>query len=123
MATVAATITDISGDGSVRKIVWASLTTTNDNGAKADWIQWADRSIQFNGTFGAGGTIKLQGSNDGTNWIDLTDPQGNAISKTAASIEACTEIAQFVRPFVSAGDGTTSLTATLVMRRANPLRT
>lgn len=122
MATVTPTVTDISGDGSVRKIVWALLTTTNDNGSPAEWIQWADRSIQFNGTFGAGGTIKLQGSNDGTNWFELTDPQGNAISKQAAGIEACVEITQFVRPFVSAGDGTTSLTATLVMRRAQPLR-
>lgn len=123
MATVKPVISDISGEGSVRKIVWGPLTTTNADGSGMDWIQWADRCIQFDGTFGAGGTIKLQGSNDGTNWIDLTDPQGNAISKAAASIEAVSEITQFVRPFVSAGDGTTSLTATLLMRRAQPLRT
>lgn len=122
MATIQPTINDISGEGSVRKITWALLTTTNADGAPMDWIQWADRCIQFTGTFGVGGTIKLQGSNDGTNWSDLTDPQGNAISKAAASIEAVSEITQWVRPFVSAGDGTTSLTATLVMRRNPPLR-
>lgn len=123
MATIVPVISALTGEGSVRKIVWGALTTTNDRGTPCEWLQWADRSIQFNGTFGAGGTIKLQGSNDGTNWIDLTDPQGNAISKAAAGIEAVTEITQFVRPFVSAGDGTTLLTATLVMRRAQPLRT
>lgn len=124
MATVNSTAnTDIAGDGSVRKIVWTPLTTTNADGGAVEWVQFADRTIQFNGTFGAGGTIKMQGSNDGTNWFDLTDPQGNAISKTAAGIETCTEITMFARPFVSAGDGTTSLTATLVMRRATPLRT
>lgn len=123
MATITPTVSDLTGEGSVRKIVWALLTTTNADGYPAEWIQWADRSIQFNGTFGAGGTIKMQGSNDGTNWFDLTDLQGNAISKGAAGIEACVELTQFVRPFVSAGDGTTNLTATLVMRRAQPLRT
>lgn len=117
MATITPTLSDISGDGNVRKIVWAALTTTNADGSPAEWIQWADRCIQFHGTFGVGGTIKLQGSNDGTNWYDLADAQGNAISKTAAGIEQVLEMTQFVRPYVSAGDGTTSLTATLVMRK------
>lgn len=123
MATVTPTVSEIAGDGSVRKIIWAGLTTADADGSPAEWIQWADRCVQFNGTFGSGGTIKLQGSNDGSNWYDLADPQGNAISKTAAGIEQILEMTQYVRPFVSAGDGTTSLTATLVMRRNNPMRT
>jgi len=124
MATVNPSVNqDITGDGSARKIVWSGLTTTNADGAPAEWIQWADRCIQFTGTFGAGGTVKLQGSNDGSNWFDLADPQGNAISKSSAAIEQVLEMTQYVRPFVSAGDGTTNLTATLVMRRNNPMRT
>lgn len=117
MATVNPTLSDISGDGNVRKIIWTPLTTTNADGAPAEWVRWADRCIQFNGTFGVGGTVKLQGSNDGTNWYDLADAQGNAISKTAAGIEQVLEMTQFVRPYISAGDGTTSITATLVMRK------
>lgn len=117
MATVNPTNQDISGDGSVRVLTWTPLTTTNADGAPAEWVRWADRCIQFTGTFGAGGTVKLQGSNDGSNWFDLTDPQGNAISKTTASIEQVLEMTRYVRPFVSAGDGTTALTATLVLRR------
>ncbi len=123
MATINATNIDIAGDGSVRLITWTPLTTTNDTGYQAEWATFADRCIQFTGTFGVGGTVKLQGSNDGTNWADLTDPQGNAISKTAAGLEAVTEVTRYVRPFVSAGDGTTSITASLVLRRANPMRT
>lgn len=123
MATVNATISDISGDGSVRKVVWANLTTTNTDGKAIEWVQWADRSIQVNGTFGAGGTVKLMGSNNGVDWYEITDPQGNAISKTAGAIEACTEITQYVKPLITAGDGTTSITATLILRRAQPLRT
>ena len=123
MATITPTITDPFGDGSVRKIVWSSLTTSNADGAAADWIQWADRCIQFTGTFGAGGTIKLQGSNDGTNWFDLNNAQGTAISVTAAALKQVVELSQYVRPYVSAGDGTTNLTATLVLRRTNTMRT
>lgn len=118
MATITPTISKVDQtNGKAAVITWADLTTTNADGAPAEWADYADRTIQFHGTFGTGGTIKLQGSNDGTNWYEITDPQGNAISKTAAGIEACTEVTRFVRPFVSAGDGTTSLTATLFLRR------
>lgn len=120
MATVNATVADISKDGSAKSITWTPLTTANADGAPANWIEYADRCIQFTGTFGAGGTIVLQGSNDGTNWFTLTDAQTAAISKTAAALEQVVELPLYVRPFVSAGDGTTSLTAVLVMRRGNP---
>jgi hypothetical protein len=73
----------------------------------------ADRSVQVTGTFGAGGTVVLEGSNDGTNYRTLTDPQGNALSFTSAGLEAIQEITRYVRPRVTAGDGTTSLTVTL----------
>ena len=75
------------------------------------------RSIQFSGTFGAGGTIVLQGSNDNSNWFTLTDFQGNAISKTSAALENVEELTLYVRPNVTAGDGTTSLTAVMLLGR------
>lgn len=123
MATVNPTLTDLTGENSVKMFVWTPLTTTNANGAPAEWVSYADRCIHFTGTFGVGGTVKLQGSNDGVDWQDLTDRQGTAISRTAASIKQVTEGTRYVRPFVSAGDGTTAITASLVMRRATPMRT
>ena len=57
---------------------------------------------------------------DGTNWQTLTDPQGNVISKTSASIEAITEATRFVRPRVSAGDGTTSLAVVMSAYNETP---
>jgi hypothetical protein len=62
---------------------------------------------------GVGGTISIQGSLDGTNWVILTDPQGNAITKTAAAIESISEATPYIRPIVTAGDGTTSLSVLL----------
>lgn len=105
-------------------ILWAPLTTTDDIGIPIEMPGSADRTIQFTGTFGAGGTIVLQGSNvlapvAGTDadWFTLTDPQGNAISKTAAGGEAVLELTRWVRPKVTAGDGTTSLSARLLVKR------
>lgn len=128
MAIIAPTITTIANDGSVISVSWASLTTTNNEGTPISAVEFADRSVTFHGIFGVGGTIKLQGSNLADNtvsagYFDLTDPQGNAISKTSGALEALTEIVRWVKPVVTAGDGTTSLTATLILRRANTMRT
>lgn len=113
--------TDIAGDGSVRSITWESLAN-GDDGTPAEWVQYADRSFQVVGTFGAGGNCRIEGSNDGTNWAPLTDPQGNDMNISSAKIEQAEEITRYVRPRVTAGDGTTALVVTLIMRRANPMR-
>ena len=100
-------------------VKWLTLTTTNDEGEAFEMPSASDRSIHIIGTFGSGGTVHLQGSNDGTNWIALTDPQGNAITKTATFVEMVTELTRYVRPFVSAGDGTTDLDAFLLVKRVH----
>jgi hypothetical protein len=77
----------------------------------------ADRSVQISGTLGAGGSLRIEGSNDGTNYATLTDPQGNALDLTSLKIETVMEITRYIRPRVTAGDGTTSLTCTILVRR------
>lgn len=122
MAVIAPTISYPNGDKSVIKVVWAAMAN-GDTGAPFRMAQWCDRSVHTYGTFGAGGNMKFQGSNnDGTSYIVLTDPQGNALDKTAESIEAITEITELVRPNISAGDGTTALTVALFARRGDGLR-
>lgn len=99
----------------VHKTTWDTLTTTNADGAPQSAHRFADKSIQVTGTFGAGGTLLIQGSNDGgATWATLADPNGNALSITAAKIETILENVQLIRPFVSAGDGTTDLDVTMV---------
>ena len=49
-------------------------------------------------------------------WATLTDPQGNALAVTGAKIEAIEEMVAGIRPNVTAGDGDTSLTVTLIVR-------
>jgi hypothetical protein len=99
-------------------IQWTGLTqATLDDGAPFEGADWSDRSVQIQGTFGTGGSVSIEGSNDGTNYQLLTDPQGNDITKTAADLEQITEITRYIRPRVTAGDGTTSLTVTIYARR------
>ena len=95
---------------------WTGLLN-GDDGSPIELPSFPDMSVEFSGTFGTGGTILLEGSNKGSAYYTLTDPQGNAISKTAAALEQVEELVRYVRPRVSAGDGTTSLTATLICRR------
>ena len=95
-----------------------SWTLANgETGEAVDFPAFADRSVQVTGTFGSGGNAKIEGSNDGTNYAVLTDPQGNALDITAAKIEAVTEVTRSIRPRISAGDGSTALTITLLVRR------
>ena len=89
-------------------------------GAPYRWAPGVNRSVQVVGTWGSGGHVKMQGSNlespssveaAGTlhDWALLSDPQGNAIDLTANAIKEVTETPIWVRPVVTAGDGTTSL--------------
>jgi len=117
MATRTPTRTPVPGYGEDSVVIQWSGLLNGDDGSPIEMPGSADRSIQVSGTFGAGGTIILEGSNDGTNYVTLADPQGTAISKTAAAIEAVLELTRYIRPRVTAGDGTTNLVATLLVKR------
>jgi len=95
---------------------WSPMAN-GDVGLGAQYSGAGDRTIQIQGTFGAGGTVTAEGSLDGANWFQLHDPTGTAISFTAAGLKAILEHVAFVRPHVTAGDGTTAITAILAVRR------
>lgn len=97
-------------------ITWSPLAN-GDDGRPIEMPGSADRTIQVFGTFGLGGNLRIEGSNDGTNWAVLSDPQGNVLDIISPKIESVLELTRFIRPRVTAGDGTTSLTAILLVRR------
>jgi hypothetical protein len=124
MAVIAQAITrieDFKDDAHV--IVWSPLTQSGlDSGAPVKMPGSADRCVQVLGTFGAAGSVRIEGSNVVAPSVDadytvLTDPQGNALDLTAARIEQITEVPLWIRPRVTAGDGTTSLSVRLLVRR------
>lgn len=120
MATVNAAFTDISQDGSVYKVQWTPLTNSNTDGSPVVATEWADRCVSIDGTFG-GATVVIQGSNDGSNWYTLNNAQGTAISGTAGLLKQIVEVPYYIRPLLSGGAGS-SVTVTMIARRANSLR-
>lgn len=123
MASITPSVQNVSDDGSVLKITWESLNTTNTDGLPAEIPKYWDKTVTFTGTFGSGGAIKMQGSNDGTNWFDLTDFQGATITAAAAKMKPIAENPLKIRPIVTAGDVTTDLDVILIARLSNTLRT
>lgn len=81
---------------------------------------FADKSIQAVGTFGTGGTAIPEGSNDGgLNWFQLNDAFGTPISITSPAMKEITEAVIWIRPHITSGDGTTSLTVTMFLRKTS----
>ncbi len=92
---------------------WPGLAA-GDDGAPLSASQYTDRSVQVTGNFG-GSTVVIEGSNDGTNWSTLTDPQGNDLVLSASKIEMVTEATLFIRPRV-VGGAATNLTVSLLVK-------
>lgn len=126
MAAIKPTISILDkNDKGIIKVVWNGLDATNNVGTPVRFEPYSDRTVQMNGTFN-NVTMVLEGSLEeggaGT-YFTLTDPQGNAISKTAAGLEHCTEQVLYARPaLASGGDVSTDIDVHVVIRRQNEMR-
>jgi len=92
---------------------WSGLAqATSDVGSAVGTQEFMGNfTAQAVGTFGAAGAVALQGSSDGTNWATLDDAGGTPVSMTASTkIWRLGHVPKFLRPSVTAGDGTTNLT-------------
>jgi hypothetical protein len=111
----------VSVNGAVQAYTW-TLTTADPTGQAVIGADFADRSFTLTGTWG-GATATLEGSNDGTTWVPLSDAAG-ATDATATANKAITvvELTRYIRPkLTTIGSGAT-VTATLLARNAQPLR-
>lgn len=122
MAVIPATITTITTlYGHVVSYVWP-LVTNADTCAAVEMGANADRSVHAFGTFGSA-TVALQGSNEATldpalvtSYVAMHDPQGVAIGLTTAGIEEVAEISHWIKPVLTGGGGTQSVTVALLCR-------
>ena len=114
MATITHTKQNTSNSRTIL-MTWTGLAN-GDEGTSIPFSQYTDKSIQVTGIFGPGGSVRFEGTNNGVDWGVLTDPQGNPLDVTTAKIEMVTEATWLVRPRVTAGDGTTNLSVTLLAR-------
>lgn len=85
-------------------ITWTAVTGS-DVGEAYEYGKFSDKTVQVTGTFGD--TLTIQGSNDGTNFVTLTDNTGTALDFTGAGIKLIAENPRFIRP--SAGVSITSV--------------
>ena len=95
--------------------VWSGLAN-GDDGEAITFSNYADRSVQVTGAFGVGGKVAIQGSNDGVNWNTLTGLTSHDLEFSTSGISMISEISQYIRPVVTAGDGTTNVTITILAK-------
>lgn len=104
-------------------IRWTGLL----NGDDGDWIaipEHRDITVQVLGTFGAGGSLQFEGTNEDAvspaSPIILRDTRAgaNTLVFTSGGLQQCLEAPFRIRPRVTAGDGSTSLTAIVLARRS-----
>lgn len=105
--------------GGTIRVTWTGLLNT-DTGSLVAAPDHLFKDVQVFGTFGAAGNLRIEGSLDGgTTFAALNDAQGNALNMAAAAIERVQETCATVRPNVTAGDGTTSLTVVMILKTPN----
>lgn len=116
-------LNSIREDGSVEVWVW-TLTSADPTGTPVPWPEYADRTVTMTGTWGTA-TGALQYSNDNAAYLTCSNAAGGtALSgKTADFGAAIIEDGLFFRPTLTTPGAGATLTVTLVMRRANPMRT
>lgn len=86
-----------------------------DNTASVSVLGFDEAVVAISGTFGAGGSVTVEGSIDGTTWYAVPSAVGLPI--TAAGVAALPNLfSRFLRARVTAGDGTTALTAVFLLR-------
>lgn len=116
MAVAAPVRAGIAPDTKVGEMLTVTWTMdTGDTATAVSYAEFADRSVQVEGNDG-GGTVTIEGSNDGANYHTLTDAQGNALSLTAPALEQVTESTVWIKPVLTGG-AAGSIVVTLFLRR------
>lgn len=106
--------------GMTKVVTWTALTSTNASGAPEDCRKYQTVRVQIKGTPGWNtGTLTIQGSDDGTNYVTLRALSTvTAISYTAdptTLIEIFEGSPNYIKPVLS-GAGTDSITVTLTAK-------
>lgn len=116
MATTNHTSDASTGQADGVTATWAAIP--NGNNGDGHGGPYTTAHFTVTGTFGVAGSVQLQGSDDGVNYYNLSTTALVAAGSFAPL--GANEHPKFIRPIVTAGDGTTALT--VVGFFANPRR-
>lgn len=102
-------------------VLWTGLAN-GDSGAPVEIPGYHVRSAQVLNTLGAGGTVAIEGSNlpapsADADYGTLPNAQGTALAVTALGISSIGAPSRWIRPRVTAGDGTTAVTVAMILVR------
>lgn len=95
-------------------VKWTGLAN-GDTGSPYRAPNYNDKSVQVNNTFGTGGSVTVQGSNDSSNYDSLRATDGNVLTFSASGLEQVLENPVLMRPNVTAGDGSTNINVSLLL--------
>lgn len=106
MATITPVVTNpVRG---ITKIVWTGLTDA-DTATSVRIPHAAEKSVQVDVTSGTP-TCLIEGSNDNTTFTTLNDPSNATLSFSADGLEKILENPDNIRPRISTGTGTVTVT-------------
>lgn len=108
-------------------VVWSPLTTTNRKGKAVQLADYPGKCVIVTGTYSAGSpSVAIEGANGpGTagnptappidaDFSNCNDPSSTALTFTSQRIEEVLENPTWIRPNLTGGDGSTSLTVALM---------
>ena len=120
MTTINATINrTVSVDDSVVTLSWAGLAASGDVGDAQSFAAYGDKTFIVTGTFTGVPTVVIEGSNDGVNWVTLSNRQGTAMTFTAAGMNTSQDKPIYVRPRMTAGVGGAVIAVTCACHRSD----
>lgn len=115
MATISYEVIDIAPN--VKLYRWLALTTTNDVGEPLYLSDSSDKTVQVYGTPSVGGSITIQGSNfpktETPTYFTMHKVDLSNCTYTAAGGDVVIDNPVCIRPYVTAGDGSTSFNVAL----------
>ena len=125
MTTISIVPTKISRGS--HKWVWANMGDDDVGealGPDGGGIAFADKTVMIVAAAYDSATIAIQGSNDGSNWFTLTNPNNDSLSFTVGDqLDTILENPLYIRPKTSGGQANPAdITVTLVGRATLQLR-
>lgn len=124
MAIIEVTYPEQNFDGIVLNdtIMLSWVLGSGDSGSRVKSGNYADKTVQFVGTFG--GSVSLRGSNmvdpdpeNASHWFSLTDAAGNVVGGTSGGGSVVMESTLWISPLVVGGDGSTAISVLLLAKK------
>lgn len=121
MANITATVdrTSASYDDSVLICTWDGFAIAGDVGLPIRYAAWSDKTFVVSGNFTGTPAIAVEGSNDGVNWVSLSNRQGTAMNFTAPGMNTSQDRPVYIRPRMTAGTGGAAIKVTVACHRVD----